>query len=292
MKRQSEHISRDIDNTLKVVNQNILSAKHLLVTNSIPVTFEGPFSKFFNLYMTDIMPIITENSVENINDYAIYINPNDIQKNDDFDDDTEFSTVITNGSFYIVDMTTGEMTNIHTTDGTEVYITPNTMSLMKKGKGYIKFADMDPDEKVFSVEIYNNGLTKPLYDIMNLTNKRANKNEDISSVCQKMLQLCIDSGIDASVVAGEAIINRIIRAVRPDGTMSFYRPDFTCRVMPEYVLGTITSCLEHNANPHVGLSAQWIKRQMLSSEFTERTELSYLTPLYSKYVNSVPEEEE
>ena len=276
---------------MKVVNQNILSAKHLLVTNSVPVTFEGPFSKYFTLTLTDIMPNIAENNLDNIDEYAIYINPDDIQKSDEFDYDSEYSTVITNGSFYVVHMPTGEMEQIKTSDEKEIYITPETMALMKKGRGYIKFKDMEPDEKVFSVEIYNNGLTKPLYDIMDLTNKKKNKDETISSVCQRMLSLCIESGIDASVVAGECIINRIIRGVNDDGSMSFDRPNFKSYKTPEYTIGTIIGCLEHNASPHVGLGSQCLKRQMLSEEFTERTKPSYLTPLYDKYISNTPGEE-
>ena len=86
----------------KVINQSVLSAKHLLTTISEKIAFNGDLHKFFSCVAGEIYPLINDNPfVDNINDYAIYINPDDIDKVDEMDDDSLFNTMISNGKLYI-----------------------------------------------------------------------------------------------------------------------------------------------------------------------------------------------
>lgn len=91
------------------------------------------------------------------------------------------------------------------------------------------------------------------------------------------LDLLIESGIDANVIAAELIINRLIRSIEN----KYDRPDFYSDELEPYEIITINRALEKNKSPLVGLSFQNIKRQLLSDEiYEERDGTSYLDPFY------------
>ena len=156
---------------------------------------------------------------------------------------------------------------------------------MKKGKGLVFFKDLDEKTKLFEVQISNNELTKPLYDIMHLTNKndKDKVNESIDSISNKFLQLLINAGIDASVVAAELIINRLIRS----SENIYERPDFTEDHLEQYEIFTARKALEKNKSPLLGLAFENIKRQITSDELYEnRTGASYIDPIFRKTLST------
>jgi hypothetical protein len=266
----------------KIINQSILSTKHLLTTNSEVIEFNPEFHKFFTILGGEINPIVNENKyVDDISDYAIYIDPDDISKVEEMDDDSLYNTMIYNGRFYVRNINDPEEPDIliQAVGEKEIYITEEATTLLKKGKGLIKFQDLDDDIKLFEMTILNNELTKPLYDLMDLLNK--NKKDDIDmtidSMCQKFMELMIDSKISANIVAAEIIINRLIRSVENP----YDRPDFTQDEMPLYTIFTVRKALEKNRSPLIGLSFQDIKRQFLSDDlYDERDGTSYIDAFF------------
>lgn len=276
----------------KEVNQNILSSKHLLTTDSERIEFNDEFEKFFQLSSDEIYPYINDNPyLENAEDWAVYIDLDRIERDDDFDSDTEYSTYIRNGSFEMVNVKTNERVWIRPKEEKELYITPDAVSMLYRKRGYIQFKDImkdyGEDFKIFNLIVVNNELTKPLYEIMNLTGKekKTGEEETIESMCQKMVDLCIDSKIGASAVACEVIVNRLIRALNDDGTVGMERPDFTSYRIPSYKIQTIDKCLEHNRSPFVGFASANLKRQLLSDELVEeKWEPGYLAALFKTMV--------
>lgn len=266
---------------MKVVNQSILSTKHLLTTNSEVIKFNAVFDMFFTIIGGEINPIVNDNKfIDNIMDYQIYISPNDVMKVDEMDDDSLYNTLIYNGRFYVQSIKNPEeIYEIKTEEEKEIFLTEETLALMKKGKGYIKFKDLDDDMILFVMDVMNNELTKPLYMIMELTNKAKKDavDETIDSISQQFLELLIESGIDASVVAPELIINRLIRSVKHP----YERPDFTKHKLEPYTIYTVRRALERNKSPLIGISYQNLKRQFLSDDlFTERNGTSYIDEFY------------
>ena len=112
---------------------------------------------------------------------------------------------------------------------------------------------------------------------------KENVKESIQTISQKFLDILVEAGIDANVIAAELIINRMIRSVaRP-----FERPDFSKDELEPYEIYTVGKALEKNKSITVGLSFQNIKRQMLSDDsFTERTGESYLDPFYQTEIST------
>lgn len=269
----------------KVVNQGILSAKHLLTTQSEVVEFTPEFSKFFNLTAGEITPRVDDNPyIDNIEDYAIYISPSDIRKEDELDEDSLYNTYIYNGRLYIRNLANPSEPDIEIRllSEKEIYISEDTLALMDK-KNLIRFSDLDDSIKLFEIVIMNNELTKPLYELMDLINSKKknesdeNINESIDSVCNKFLDLLIEANIDASLVAAEIIVNRLIR----DPFNPYVRPDFGKDKRPLCEVYTVKKSLKNNPSPTVSMSFQDLKSQILSDDlFTIRNAPSYLDSFY------------
>lgn len=276
----------------KVINQNVLSTKHLLTTNSEMLRFTPEFNDFFNLTQSEIYPNVNNNEKygDEINNYGIYIDPADIEKVSELDDDSLYNTVITTGRFYIRDLT-GQHKDIeiYATDEEgkheerEIYIAREVADLLRKNKNVIPFFELDDDSKLFEVTFSNNELTKPLYDLMALVNKKAKTGErTIEEMSQNLLDLLVDAGINAPVTASEMIVNRLVRSTDNE----YERPDFSKKEMPSYRIVTTDHALERNPSPFIGLSYQAIKRQILSDDlYTVRNRSSYLDPLFNTVVS-------
>ena len=148
---ESEEIS-------KVVNQNILSAKHLLNTNSEKIEFNSDFYKFFTITGGEIYPVVEDNeNVPNIEDYAIYIDPEDISKVEEMDEDSLYNTQISNGKFYIRNIVDTEEPDIviQAENEKEIYITEDVSMMLKSGNNLIRFDELNNDDKLFEVVIMN-----------------------------------------------------------------------------------------------------------------------------------------
>jgi len=266
----------------KVVNQSILSTKHLLTTNSEVIEFNQEFHDYFTILGGEINPVINDNErVDNIEDFAIYINPDDVVKMEEQDYDSLYNTCIGNGRFYIRNIAKKNSKDIliQAEGEKEIFLTETALELMKRGKGLIYFKDLDDDIKLFEMVIMNQELTKPLYQLMDLLNKqRADEiDETIDTVSQKFLDLLIESKIDANVIAAELITNRLIRSA----VNQYDRPDFLQTELEPYNIYTVSKALEKNKSPLIGISFQNIKRQFLSDElYEERHGTSFIDPFY------------
>lgn len=272
----------EVEEVTKVVNQMVLSAKHLLTTISEKIVFNDEFYKFFSMNAGEINPILNSDEIDDLDDYAIWINPNEVQKADDLDNDSSFNTFI-NSRFYVCNLKTNEYTEIKSAEEREMYLTDECLELMKKGKGFIKFKDMSEETSLFELIIMNNELTKPLYTLMDLLNRSRKDDEFLTydMMAQKFTELLVEANIDAMALSGELIINRLIRNDPDD---NFERPDFSDRTgVPPYQILTVLAALENNKSALVGISSQYLKRQLLSDDLvTKKTGTSYLDPFFKK----------
>ena len=271
----------------KVVNQNILSAKHLLSTNSEEIRFNKEFYDFFTILGGEINPIVNDNQNVNIKDYAIYVDPSDISKIEELDDDSLYNTVIETGRFFIRNIKDpSEPDIIIQIDGEkEIYVTEEASMMLKSGNNMIMFSDLEDDDKLFEVVIMNNELTKPLYGLMHLLDKQSDDmiNNTIDYISNKFLSLVIEAKIDVSAIACELIINRLIRSAED----IYKRPDFSKDNLEPYVIFTVRKSLEKNPSPLVGIGFQNIKRQLLSNDlFEKRTETSYIDNFFKPVIST------
>lgn len=269
----------------KVVEQNILSTKHLLETFSEIIKFNDNFYKFFTLIGGEIMPVLqVEDEDKDIDDYAIYINPDDINKVDEYEDDSLFNNFLPDAKFVIRNINNPKEEDIPIElEDKELFISKDVMKDIYKNNGYIYFSELNEDMKLFEINIQNKELTKPLYDLMDLINKKKdNDNESIDSMLQQFLDLMVTAKISASIVAGEVIINRLIKDVNDP----YVRPDFSQEIMPKYQIKTVKNALTKNKSPLIGLSSENLKKQLLDDElYTTRYEESYVDPLFKETIS-------
>ena len=270
----------------KVIEQNILSTKHLLETFSEMIKFNDNFYKFFNMIGGEIMPLLElEDEDKDIEDYAIYINPEDINKMDEYEDDSLFNNYISNGRFVIRNINNPEEEDIPIElEDKELYISKDIIKDINKNNGYVYFSDLDEDTKIFEISIQNKELTKPLYDLMNLINKKKDSNVEVTldSMLQDFLDLMVTAKIQASIVAAEVIINRLVK----DANNIYDRPDFSQKILPPYQIVTVRDALRKNKSPLIGLSSEGLKKQILDDElFESRNDTSYLDPLFKEEVD-------
>lgn len=273
----------------KVINQSILSTKHLLSTNSEVIEFNPEFYKFFKLNGSEINPVVNNNElVPDIQKYGIFIDPKDMSKVEEMDEDSLFNTQIYNGRFYIRNIEDPEELDleIKIKGEKEIYIDNDFLEMITKSKdGVVKFSDLNDDVKLFELTIENMELTKPLYQLMDLLNKERKDEEveTIDSISNKFMSLLVEAGIDANIVAAEMIINRLIRS--SDDIME--RPNFLDPYLSpnDYTIVTVSKALEKNPSPLIGMAFQNIKRQMLSEEFfTKRRKTSYIDAFFKRNI--------
>lgn len=283
----------------KEVEQNILSSKHLLTTKSEKIEFSDTFHKYFVLSSGEISTVL--DGLENADDLAIFINPDEVERKEEFDSDSTYNTFISSGRFFIVNLVTGEQEEVRIKNDKEIYITGYATEVMKSSKdGLIRFKDLDESTPILEVTIMNNELTKPLYDLMKLLDKQDRSalldEVTIDTFSQKYLDTIIEANMSASMAAGELVINRIVR--EKDNIRR--RPDFSSIWMPEYDIYTISSALENNASITVGLSFEQLQRQLLNANLDERTGTSYMdvffqetlsTKEFKKYARDVDDED-
>ena len=275
---ESEEIS-------KTINQNILSTKHLLTTNSEKIEFNEEFLDFFTIDSNEITSDIQNTPIDDIYDWVIEFDK--LEKDDEFDSEESFNTYIVDGSFYVKNKTTGKKIHIQSVDNKELYLTDECLAIYKKHKNqFIPFSELEDDMVLFMIPVLNNELTAPLYTLMNLINK-SDKSEirnNIDYISQKFIELLIESRIDASAVAAEIIINRLIR----DAENPLHRPDFSKNKLPNYVIYTVNRSLEYNESITTGLSHQFLKRQLENDNLNERTYPGYLDSFFREEVSTAP----
>lgn len=270
----------------KVVEQNILSTKHLLTTNSEAIKFNKAFDDFLTIVGGEINPNINENKkIKNIEDYGIWIDPDSLEKVEEMDSDSLYNTYIKGGRFYIVNMKDkdAEKIPIELDEEKEIYVSQEVMNIMKKEKGYVPFSMIDDDLKLFEVIIINKELTAPLYKLIGLLNKNPEENVDhtINSMMEEFLDLLVDSNIKTNAIAAEIIVNRLIRSIKDP----YRRPDFTKDEIEPYDIFTISKALINNKSPILGLAFEHLKKQILSDElYTVRDGTSYIDNLFREDV--------
>lgn len=263
----------------------ILSTKHLLTTISEKIEFNEEFYKFFNLCGGEVSPVLNTDEIDNLDEWAVWIDPNDIQKSEELDDDSSYNTFI-NGKFYVQNLVTKDYIEITSMDEREMFLTEECLDLMKKGKGYIKFKDMDETTTLFELVIMNNELTKPLYQLMDLLNTAKKDGPELTyeEMAQKFTELLLEAKIDAMALSGELIINRLIRKC-PD--TDFERPNFEADELEPYQIYTVLKALENNKSVLIGLASQDIKKQLLSDDIVnKKTGSSYIDPFFKKHTST------
>ena len=272
----TEEYSKDLE-------QKTLSSKHLITTNSEVIEFTDEFHRWFILQGEEIQFI---GNVENIKDLAIYVNPDDTRKVEEYDPNSTYNTYIDNGKFSVVNTKTGEMIDVQIKNNKNIFIRTESSEILEKNGNMIPFKDLDENTPIFEISIENTQMVKPYYDFMSLidSEKRDLDEVTIDNMSQKVLDIFVDGNINLTIAAGEIILNRICR--KPFNVQR--RPNFKRKKMPQYHFFTMSKCIEENGSPTLGLIFEQLKRQLLKIDLEKRNDTSYIDPFFKEYVSSEP----
>lgn len=126
---------------------------------------------------------------------------------------------------------------------------------------YLDLEDISFEEFVFMVDVKNNELTAPMKKIQALIHNQNHAGATTyEEMAQMMLDLTIESKIDATAVHGELIIRQLIR--KPLTQQK--RPDFSRVIMPQdYVMLSVLVALKQNPSFSVSMSASYLKYQLV-----------------------------
>jgi hypothetical protein len=263
------------------LSQNVLSSKHLLTTVSKKIEFNENFDTFFVLSSNEILLNTTNDDID-INNYSLVLIHENIITINDFDEN-DFNHFVT--LCHVKNKKTGEMYEIRELEGKDLYLGPEIMEKINnlrhpKEIYEIDFSKLDDESKIFVIEIENNELTKPLYDIMALLNNSQHLGcNSIDEVSQTLLDLLIISNINAQAVHGELIVNPLIRSNKD----ILKRPMFNkYSDKADYQVLTIEAALEKHPSVLIGLSFQALGRQLINPLTFRKTEGSFIDPFYKE----------
>lgn len=272
----TEEYSKDIE-------QNVLSTKHLLVTKSERIEFSDTFHKWFILDGEEIKIL---DGIKDAKDLLIWVDPEEVQRVEEFDEDTTYNTFIETGRFQIINKKTGEATGVSIKNGKTIYICTNTSEMMDKD-GYIKLSDFEEDTPIFEISIENNELTKPFYDLMSILDSEKRKDMDevtIDAISNRFLDILVEGKLDVPIAAAEFILNRLCR--RPDDVRR--RPNFGKHKIPPYKFYGVKKVNEENASPTIGLIFEQLERQISRLDMDERNDTSYIDAFFKEDISTEP----
>lgn len=270
------------------VTQSILSSKHLLTTTSVAIEFdEKVFNTYFVLNANEVM-LNTETDID-LGNYSLIIMKEDLNIIENLDEGeiTDFLT-----KFYIRNDETGELITIQENKNMEMYLSPELKSIMKlskkqKGVYEINLTSIPDDTRLFLIQVDNAELTRPLYKIMGLLDgkeQRIKLNlETLSDYAQALLDLLIESKIDVQAVHAEVLLSSLIRSKED----VLKKPAFKkYDAIADTQVLTVSSALEKHPSALVGISFQYLGRQLLNPLTFRKTGTSFLDPFFSETLGS------
>lgn len=242
------------------LGQNILSTKHLNKTISQMIIFNAIFDKFFKLDANQIrLPHDTETDTE----FKYYILQLDnIIRLDELADNEKFNKFIQ--YIKIIDIRTGEIYEIVEEEGKELFIHPdfdeflNEYEMSGEGTYNIPLEDLQ-DMYLFSINIQNNEMTKPLKDTDNLLKGSyfGSYFVTIEQMEQKFIELMIESDIKINSVHAAIMLRNLVR----DKNDFLKRPDFR-KIFVDYVVLGYPLSLEYNPAITTSLAYDYLKKQL------------------------------
>lgn len=248
--------------TTRPLGQNILSTKHLNKTISQMITFNPIFDRFFKLDANQVrIPNDTETEVEFQHfvlqlDNMIYL--------DELADNERFNKFIQ--FIKIIDLRTGELFEIVEDEGKELFIHPDFDEFLKdcemteEGNYIIPLEELR-DIYLFSINIQNNEMTKPLKDTDNLLKGSyfGTCYVTIEQMEQKFIELMIESGIEINSIHAAIMLRNLVR----DKNDFLKRPDFR-KIFVDYVVLGYPQSLENNPAITTSLAYDYLKKQLSS----------------------------
>jgi hypothetical protein len=246
--------------------------------------------------------------------YVIVDVENDVSNAEDLDIFDKDLTLLELNQFYIGRVTGSKrnkdraveiISEISEENGSRLSITQDLVDnpkFEKIGDYYcIKISDIDDELSLFSIEVVNNELTKPLYEIKGILESSTDnskkkkkspfsrKHDDIDGITNDFFDAVIDADIDVTLLNIECIMHPLIR--KADN--KYERPNFKVHVFDSDVqVLTIKTSLTNNPSIAIKLASESIKSQLLDLNTYEMDAPSFLDDLFREKLLPLMKEDE
>lgn len=272
-----------------ILTQTLLSAKHLLETKIVKLSWPEYFGEYFDIE-GNILKL--SSNLSNTKGYYISIDPEEIMLvNDDgfsYDDDEHGSSGLTQSyNEYITEFNvitpTGEAIPIHTAEHDRLYISEELNDLIRKcaepvdGKVMIKFDNL-ADTFLFFIILQNNELSKTMERIMDIINKNdVTKSMDRHELLQSFLDAIIEGGLGIDSVHLETILANQLRSY--DEILDL--PDWSNADEPYQIL-TLNQALTDNPSVTISLMYQKLSKTLYNPLTFRKNKASFMDLFFMK----------
>lgn len=252
--------------------QTQLSVKHILKAVISKINW---CEEFYTAFEMDNNIIEVNSSVENLNDFRININTDDIESDNDLIDgsdveDAPMEEAIASSSYdeYITEFelhqkSTNATYRITTESGEKLFITKELNAVIKHrvdptdDKVIIPLSVLK-DIPIFIIKIQNNEISKIMVKLKNLFNRTNEvRGKTIHELLQELMDVNIEGDMGISSIHYEIVLMNQIKS----GDDVLENPDWT-RESPSYRILTIDEALTKNPSVTISLSYQKITKAL------------------------------
>jgi hypothetical protein len=242
-----------------IYTQTLLSAKHLLESAIIKMSWVKEFYEIFNV---EFDQIILKDDID-YRRYKLIINTDDIVENE-YDEDADEQVEEANYMYsFIVELPDGNKVKIQTNDSDPIYISNDLQEIMDRdGPNDDDIYEFNmsklKDMSLFVIDIQNDELSKVMKQVKNLIdNKQSIKVHNRNSILEAFIDANLAGKIKINAVHFEILLMNQIR----DGDDLLGLPDWTIHNAP-YQIITLEDALTNNLSITVRLQSPKLKRTL------------------------------
>lgn len=238
--------------TANKYQQDTLSTKHLLTTNSVPIEFPDSFGYVFTLD-TNIITIRPD-EIEDPDRWTVIIPEERLVEYDQLEFNSHTSQLI------IRDNKTKEKFVIEEKSDKEIFIYQDIINKFNHKSGQIELNVGSLEDELYLgiIVVENNELTKPLKNMQRLLDTKDHFGaRTVDELVNSMADLMIDANMNALLVHGSMTLKNLVR--RRDNI--YESPNFSSFSTQDYVLLKITDALVNSPSLTTGLASQELRKQ-------------------------------
>lgn len=232
--------------------QDTLSTKHLMTTNSVPIKFPDIFYEVFDLEANIIS--INPEKIEEPKRWSVIIDEERMVEYDQVEFNSHTSQLI------LKDNKTKEEYVIEEENGSEIFLYQDIIKKFREAKKQIVLdvGKLDDTINLGLIVVENNELTKPLKHMQKLLDTNDHLGcQTVDELVNKMADLMIEANMGVLLVHGCMTLKNLVR--KADNIYEY--PNFASFAPQTYQILKITDALVNNPSLTTGLASQDLRKQ-------------------------------
>lgn len=250
--------------------QDTLSTKHIMTTNSVPIQFPPVFYEVFELEANLLK--INPDKLEEPKRWTIIIDEERLVEYDQVEFNSHTSQIVIRDNF------TKEEHVVEELNGSEIFLYQDVINQFSHKNKRIELDPSKLDDEMYLglIVVENNELTKPLKHMQRLLDTNDHLGcSTVDELVNKMADLMIEADMNVLLVHGCMTLKNLIRK----RNNIYEYPDFSSWTEQDYVILKITDALVNNPSLTTGLSSQDLRKQF-SDPATYRKHAKASTDVY------------